>query len=91
MRYDGKMAKRKSTIYVDEDVLRAARVYAARLDIRDSDVVEGALRRFLGMELLDSVWERNAELSEQDSVALVADEVRAFRAAGDDARAPARP
>jgi hypothetical protein len=74
------MAKRKSTVYVDEDVLRAARVYAARLDIRDSDVVEGALRRFLGMELLDTVWERNAGLSAEEAAAMVADEVRAFRA-----------
>ena len=74
------MAKRKSTIYVDEDVLRAARVYAARLDIRDSDVVESALRRFLGMELLETVWERNARLSAEEAGAIVTDEVRAFRA-----------
>jgi hypothetical protein len=76
------MAKRKSTVYVDEDVLRAARVYAARLDIRDSDVVESALRRFLGLELLGTVWERNAGLTEAEAAALVADEVRAYRAAG---------
>lgn len=36
------MVKRKSTVYVDEDVLRAARVYAARLDIGDSAVAESA-------------------------------------------------
>jgi hypothetical protein len=74
------MAKRKSTIYVDEDVLRAARVYAARLDIRDSDVVESALRRFLGMELLDTVCERNAGLTEADAYELAYGEVRAARA-----------
>lgn len=70
------MAKRKSTIYVDEDVLRAARVYAARLDIRDSDVVESALRRFLGMELLG----RASSMSEADAYELVYSEVRAARA-----------
>jgi hypothetical protein len=74
------MAKRKSTIYVDEDVLRAARVYAARLDIRDSDVVESALRRFLGLELLETVWARNTGLSAEEADAIAADEVRAFRA-----------
>ncbi len=76
LRYDGKMAKRKSTIYVDEDVLRAARVYAARLDIRDSDVVESALRRFLGLELLD----RGSAMSEADAYELAYTELRAFRA-----------
>jgi hypothetical protein len=74
------MAKRKSTIYVDEDVLRAARVYAARLDIRDSEVVESALRRFLGLELLETVWARNTGLSAEKASAIAADEVRAFRA-----------
>jgi hypothetical protein len=73
------MAKRKSTIYVDEDVLRAARVYAARLDIRDSEVVESALRRFLGLELLETVWARNTGLSAEKADAIAADEVRAFR------------
>jgi hypothetical protein len=70
------MAKRKSTVYVDEDVLRAARVYAARLDIRDSDVVERALRRFLGIELL----ERGSTMSETDAYELAYSELRAFRA-----------
>ena len=84
------MAKRKTTVYVDEDVLRAARVYAARLDIRDSDVVEGALRRFLGMELLETVWERNAGLSTEEADAIVADEVRAFRAEAANAAKAAR-
>ena len=36
--------KKKVTLYVDEDVMRAARVRAARTDKRDSEVVEDALR-----------------------------------------------
>ena len=70
------MAKRKSTIYVDEEVLRAARVYAARADLRDSDVVESALRRFLGLEILD----RSPDMGEDDAYALAYSEVRAARA-----------
>jgi len=75
VRYDGKMAKRKSTIYVEEEVLRAARVYAARMDMRDSDVVEKALRRFLGLELLD----RGPGMDEEDAYAIAYTEVRAAR------------
>jgi len=69
------MAKRKSTIYVDEEVLRAARVYAARADLRDSDVIESALRRFLGLELLD----RGPDMAEDDAYEIAYSEVRATR------------
>lgn len=34
------LARKKTTVYVDEDLLRAAKVYAARKDLRDSDVFE---------------------------------------------------
>jgi hypothetical protein len=36
--------KKKVTLYLDDAVLRAARVQAARTDKRDSEVVEVALR-----------------------------------------------
>jgi len=81
MRYDGKMAKRKSTIYVDEEVLRAARVYAARKDLRDSDVVENALRSFLGLELLDPSKAHGPTLTDDQAYDLVYSEVADARAA----------
>jgi len=63
------MAKAKTTIYVDEDLLRGARVYAARKDMKDSEVFELALRRILGRDVLDDIWARNSgvdpELAEQ--------------------------
>jgi hypothetical protein len=40
--------KRKTTFYVDEDVLRAAEVMAARKGKRDSDIFEEALRQYVG-------------------------------------------
>ena len=42
---------------LDERVLRAVRVKAARTGRRDSDVIEEALRRDLGLDLLERVWD----------------------------------
>ena len=49
---------------LDERVLRAVRVKAARTGRRDSDVIEEALRRDLGLELLERIWAK-ADLGDQ--------------------------
>jgi hypothetical protein len=54
---------------LDERVLRAVRVKAARSGRRDSDVIEEALRRDLGFDLLERVWE-SADLDEDEALAL---------------------
>ena len=54
---------------LDEQVLRAVRVKAARTGKRDSEVIEDALRRDLGLELLGRIWER-AELEEDEATQL---------------------
>jgi hypothetical protein len=72
------MAKRKATFYVDEEVLRAARVRAARSDQRDSDVVEQALRAFLGFDVVERVWARS-DLSEDEAMQLAVSEIHAMR------------
>ena len=54
---------------LDEHVLRAVRVKAARTGRRDSDVIEEALRRDLGFDLLEHAWER-AELDEEEALRL---------------------
>jgi hypothetical protein len=72
------MAKRKTTIYVDEEVLRAARVTAARTGKRDSQIVEEALREYLGLGVLERVWGRST-LSEEDALALAYEELHASR------------
>jgi hypothetical protein len=74
------MAKQKTTVYVEEDVLRAARVLAARTGRKDSEVVEAALRRYLGFEALERIWGRNPDLDEDDAMELAraaVDEIRA--------------
>jgi hypothetical protein len=79
------MARAKATVYLDPEVLRAARVQAARTGKRDSDVVEEALREYLGLALLQRIWE-NADLSEDEALELAYDELHAMRADREHAR-----
>jgi Ribbon-helix-helix protein, copG family len=63
------MAKLRTTVTLDERTLRAVRVKAARTGRRDSDVIEEALRRDLGLDLLERVWE-SADLGEDEALDL---------------------
>lgn len=67
------MSKQRTTVTLDERVLRAVRVKAARTGRRDSEVIEDALRRDLGFELLERVWERGG-LDEDEALALAVEE-----------------
>jgi hypothetical protein len=51
--------KARTTLTIDEEVLRAVRVRAARTGKGDSEVIEEALRRQLGLDLLERLWTRN--------------------------------
>ncbi len=50
------MSKVRTTLTIDEDVLRAVKIRAARTGRGDSEVIEDALRRDLGLNLLDRLW-----------------------------------
>lgn len=63
------MTKIRTTLTIDPDVLRAVKVRAARLGKGDSDVIEEALRRDLGLDLLDRLWATN-HLDEDAALAL---------------------
>ncbi len=63
------MAKVRTTLTIDPDVLRAVKVRAARLGKGDSDVIEEALRRDLGLDLLDRLWAAN-DLDEAEATVL---------------------
>lgn len=71
-------AKKKVTFYLDEDVLRAARVRAARGDRRDSEIVEDALRAYLGFDVVERVWARS-NLNEDEAMKLAVSEIHALR------------
>jgi hypothetical protein len=53
------MTRVRTTLTVDADVLRAVKVRAARSGKGDSEVIEEALRRDLGLDLLDRLWVAN--------------------------------
>ena len=53
------MPKTRTTVTLDEDVLRAVMVRAARTGKGDSEVIEDAVRQHLGLDLLDRLWARN--------------------------------
>jgi len=63
------MAKTRTTVTLDERVMRAVRVKAARTGRRDSDVIEEALRRDLGFDALERMWER-ADMDEDEAMKL---------------------
>lgn len=72
------MAKTRTTLTIDEELLRAVKVRAARLGRGDSEVIEEALRRDLGLDLLDRLWERN-DLDEGDAIDLAVEAQHASR------------
>ena len=78
--------KKKVTFYLPEDVLRAARVRAARADRRDSEIVEEALRLYLGFDVVDRVWARSS-LGEDEAMEIAVSETHALR---DEKRAAGR-
>lgn len=67
------MPKQRTTVTLDERVLRAVRVKAARTGRRDSEVIEDALRRDLGLELLERIWQKS-DLDEGEALALAVEE-----------------
>lgn len=67
-------------MYVEEDLLRGAKVLAARTDRRDSEVLEAALREYLGVEVLERVW-AEADLSDDDAFDVAYRELDAMRRA----------
>ncbi len=62
------MAKIRTTLTIDEEVLRAVKVRGARTGKGDSEVIEDALRRELGLDLLERLWQRD-DIGEDEALA----------------------
>jgi plasmid stability protein len=63
------MPKVRTTLTIDEGVLRAVRVRAARSGRGDSQVIEDAVRRGLGLDLFERMWARR-DLPEDEAMGL---------------------
>lgn len=77
------MTKTRTTLTIDEHVLRAVKVRAARTGKRESDVIEEAIRKDLGLDLFERLWSRN-EMPEPEAMDLALE-------AQQDARSQAKP
>ena len=87
------MARRKTTIYLDDDIRKAAKAVAIASDRSESDVIEDALQTYLGAgqmeaagEDLRSLFARLAErqkaepLTDDEAMALANEAVHGVRA-----------
>ena len=72
------MTKTRTTLTIDEEVLRAVKVRAARTGKGESEVIEEAVRRDLGLDLLDRLWARN-DMGEDDAMDLAKEALKASR------------
>jgi hypothetical protein len=72
------MPKVRTTLTIEDEVLRAVKVRAARSGMGDSEVIEEALRRDLGLDLLDKLWAKNS-LHEDDAMRLAVEAQHATR------------
>jgi hypothetical protein len=72
------MRRVRTTLTIDEEVLRAVKVRAARSGKGDSEVIEDVLRRDLGLDLLERLWAQN-RLSEEEAGKLAVEAQHATR------------
>lgn len=73
------MAKVRTTLTIDDEVLRAVKVRGARTGKGDSEVIEEALRRELGFDLLDRLWKRD-DMGERQALELAVEAQHKTRA-----------
>jgi len=94
----GWVSRRKTTVYLDSDVLTATKVQAAARERSESQVVEDALRAYLGAGELEAAGAdlralmtrlaERANLDDEAAMALAVDEVQAVRTARRSAATP---
>jgi hypothetical protein len=86
-----RVARRKTTVYIDEALLRAAKVAAARSGRHEYEVFEDALRAHLGLgEVMEQLRARTRPEDvpgDKEAMAIAAAELAAVRAERDARRA----
>ena len=73
------MSKTRTTVTLEEDVIRAVKIKAARSGMRDSEVIESSLRRDLGLDALGELWARVKPAPEGEGMDLATAELDAMR------------
>ncbi len=85
------MARKKTTVYIDESLLRAAKVAAARAGKHEYEIFEEALQRHLGLVgAVERVWQQIGPQdapSEAEAARLANEELAAVRAERSNRRA----
>lgn len=86
----GGMSRRKTTVYLDADVLTATKMLAAARESSESQVVEDALRAYLNAGQLEAAsadlktlmgrLAERGDLDDTEAMALAVEEVRKVRA-----------
>ncbi len=72
------MPKTRTTLTIDEDVLRSARIAAANRGVKEGEIIEEALVTHLGLGVFDRMWQRI------DDEGLITDDGRDIRDMTDD-------
>ena len=72
------MTKTRTTLTIDEEVLKAVKVRAARTGKGESEVIEDAVRRDLGFDLMERLWARN-DMPEDEAMELALEAQQAAR------------
>jgi predicted CopG family antitoxin len=72
------MPKVRTTLTIDDDVMRAVKVIASRSGKGDSEVIEESLRRDLGLDILERIWATN-DMPEDEAMALALEAQHASR------------
>ena len=72
------MSKVRTTLTIDQEVLKWVKIRAARTGVSDSAVIEASLRRDLKLDVLDELWS-GASCSEAEASELALEAQHATR------------
>jgi hypothetical protein len=72
------VSKVRTTLTIDEDVLKWVKIRAARTGVSDSAVIEESVRRDLKLDVLDELW-ANATMSDAEASELAVEAQHATR------------
>jgi hypothetical protein len=73
------VARVKTTVCIEEGLWRAVQQAAAREGVPQYEVFENALRKHLGLDILDDLRARHSDLSDDEALRLAYDELHAYR------------